>query len=98
GCHGETARGIAEQRDDPEWHAAERAAQVGGVEYPDVGARHAGRRELRASGAGYGGDRGIGALLAAVRGGDERSVAARAGEDDVARLVADQQRTHDATA
>ena len=36
------------------------------------------------------------ALLAAVRGGDEGAVAAGAGEDDVARLVADEQRAHDA--
>src|SRR5262249_3836348 len=33
-----------------------------------------------------------GAVLAAMRGGDEGAIAAGAGEDDVARLVPDQQR------
>ena len=37
-----------------------------------------------------------GAVLAAVRGGDEGTIAARPGEDDVARLVAHQQRAHHA--
>ena len=37
-----------------------------------------------------------GTVLAAMGGGDEGAVAAGAGEDDVARLVADEQRAHDA--
>ena len=73
-------------------------AEIGGVEHPHIGARHAGGRELRITCARHGRERRIGALLPAVRGRDERAIASGSGEDDVARLVADQQRAHDAPA
>ena len=79
-----------------ERRAAQRRAERGGVEHPDVGAADAGGGELRVARARHGGDRRVRALLAAVRGGDEGAVAAGPGEDDVARLVADQQGAHDA--
>jgi len=61
---------------------------VVGIEHPDIGAADARR-----------GDLWIGrAVLAAVRGGDERALATGAREHDVARLVADQQRALDVPA
>ena len=91
----ERARRVGEEGEDPQRRAAERCAQVGGVEHPDVGAADALRGELRVAGTGHAGDRCVGAMLAAVRRADERAVAARAREHDVARLVADEQRAHD---
>jgi hypothetical protein len=70
---------------DGERRAAQRVAERAGVEHPHIGAAHARRREL-------GIERNI---LAAVRGGDEGAPAARPGEDDVARLVADEQGARD---
>src|SRR5262249_17248454 len=75
-----------EQRDDGESIAAERAAQIGGVENPHVGTPDAGRRELRVEWA----------VLAAMRGGDEGPGAAWSGEDQITRLVTDQECAHDA--
>src|SRR5262249_39654152 len=66
--------------------AAERRAEVGRVEYPDVGAADAGRRELGI----------VGVVLPPVGGRDERPRSARSGEHDVARLVADEQGPEDA--
>ncbi len=54
------------------------------VEDPDVGAADAGGGQLRI----------VRMVLAAMRRGDEGAVLARAGEHDVARLVADQQGAH----
>ena len=47
GADRERARRVAEQGDDPERDAAERAAERAGVEDPDVGAADAGGGELR---------------------------------------------------
>jgi hypothetical protein len=82
----ERARRVAEERDDRERSAAEARAEVRGVEHPDVGASDTGGCELGIDGR----------ILPAVRGGDEGARAARAGEHDVARLVADQQGADDA--
>ena len=97
-AHRERARRVAEERHDAERRAAEASRRGRRVEHPDVGAIHAGRDELRVAGPGDAGDAGVGALLAAVGGGDEGALARVPGEDDVARLVADQQRARHARA
>ena len=84
GRDGERARRVAEERDDR--RAASREPRCAGVEDPHVGAADARRGELRVARA----------VLAAMRRGDEGAAASGAGEDDVARLVADQERAHDA--
>jgi len=81
-AHGERARRIAEERHLGEPVTAERRAEAGRVEDPHVGTAHARGRELRV----------VGVVLPAMRGGDERAATAGAREDDVARLVADEQR------
>jgi hypothetical protein len=86
GSDGERARRVAEERQHRERRAAERRAEARRVEDPDVGAADAGRRELRIAGP----------VLPTVRRRDERAVPSLAREHDVARLVADEQRPHDA--
>ncbi len=91
----ERARRVAEQRHDRDRHAADGGAEVGRIEDPDVGATDSRRGELRIARAGHAGQIWAGALLAAVRGGDEGARPAGAGEDDVARLVADEEGVDD---
>jgi hypothetical protein len=92
GRDGEGSGGVAEERDGGERRPAERRSEVRRVEDPDVGATDTGRREDRLDGRV---ERGV---LPAMRGGDEGAVVARAGKDEVARLVADEQRPDDAPA
>ena len=87
GADGQRARRVAEHRQHGERRSAQRRAEVRGIEDPDVGASDAGRGEV--------GERRR-AVLPAVRRGDEGEASARTGEDQVARLVADQQRADDA--
>ena len=83
--HRERARSVGEEGDDGERRTAQRAAEVVGVEHPDVRAPHA-----------RGGELGIERdVLAPVGRGDERPLPPRSGEDDVARLVAHQERALD---
>src|SRR5690606_685405 len=82
GGHGERARTVAEELDDGRGRA-----RVGRIEDPDVGAPDAGGRVIAARAR---------VVLAAVGGGDEGALRRRAGEDDVARLVADEQGVDDA--
>ena len=86
GTDGQGARLVAEQRHDGERRAAERRAEIGRVEHPHIGAADAFEIEVAARHR---------CVLAAVGRGNERAVAARAGEDDVLRLVADEQRADD---
>jgi hypothetical protein len=88
--HRKRARGVAEEDDAREPRPAERRAEVGSVEHPDVGTTDALGGELRI--VEHAVER---AVLAAVRGGDEGARSARTREHDVARLVADQERTRD---
>ena len=95
----ERARRVREEGQHVDRRAADRAAEAGGVEHPDVGAIDALAVVKRGS-AGIAAakdarDGRVGAVLAAVGRGDEGPVAARAGEDDVARLVAHQQGARD---
>ena len=94
GAHRERARRVAEERDFRERRAAKRRAEAGRVEDPHVGATEPGGRHVCDRDA---------AVLAAVRAGDEDALAEPAAvemglvrEDDVARLVADEQRLRDA--
>ena len=57
-----------------------------GVEHPDVGAADATERVLRIHRT----------VLPTVRGGDEGAVVQGTTEHEIARLIADQQRPHDA--
>jgi hypothetical protein len=88
GRHRQRARSVGEERQLGQPGAAGGGAEVVGVEHPDVGAADAGGLQVVR----------VGRVLAAVGAGDERPALAGAGEDDVARLVADQQRAHDARA
>ncbi len=88
----ERARRVAEQRQDPQRRAADGRTEVRRIEDPHIGARHAGRRQLRIAGAGHTHERCMRAVLAAVRRRDERAALAGAGEHEIARFVADQQR------
>src|SRR5262249_37987460 len=83
---GEGARRVGEEGELREALATGRGAELVRVEYPHVGAPHAGGEELRI----------VGGRLPAVRGRDEGAALVRPGEDDVARLVADEERPHDA--
>jgi hypothetical protein len=87
-AHGQRARRVAEQAQDLEPVSAQARVEVRRVEDPDVRAADARREQLRIARP----------VLAPVRGGDERAAAALAAEDDVARLVAHEQRPHDAQA
>ena len=78
----ERARGVAEQIQKLERRSAQRRAEVGAVEDPDVAAADGAALELRVAGP----------VLPAVCGGDERQPPPGAGEDDVARLVSHEQR------
>ena len=82
GTDRERPRRVAEELNDRKRRPAERGAEVVGVERPHIGATDAWCRELRIAGP----------VLAAVRPGHERPIPAAAGEHDVARLVADEQR------
>jgi hypothetical protein len=82
----ERARRVGEQGDLGQPRATRGGAEVRGVEHPDVGAADAcGLQVVR-----------VGRVLAAVRAGDEAAIAVGAGEDDVARFVADEEGAHDA--
>ena len=86
GADREGAGRVAEEGDDGERIPAQRRAEVAGGKDPHVRAADARRGELRVEGA----------VLPAVRGGDEGPPAPRPGKDDVTRLVADEQGAHDA--
>ena len=88
GADRQRARRVAEQRDDGQRGAVERVAEAGGVEDPDQGARRALGGEQRRHRAGTFWPRRAVVMKARLPAG--------AGEDDVARLVADQQRAGDA--
>ena len=94
-AHGQRAGRVGEEAHDLERHAAQRVAQGRGVEHPHVGAADTFGGETRIASAGHALERRVGALLAAVGGGDE-GAGWRAREDDVARFIADQQGAHDA--
>ena len=85
GRHREGARSVREEGDDRERRTAEGAAERVRVEHPDVRASHARGREL-------GIEREV---LAAMGRRDERPLPPRSGEDDVARLVAHEERALD---
>src|SRR5204863_2311948 len=76
---------------DANRRAAERVAEIGWIEHPNVRTRNARRRQLRIAGAGDVGNRRIGALLSAMRGRDKGALRG-AGEHDVAWFIADQKR------
>src|ERR1700730_12850558 len=71
GANRERARSIGEKSHDPDRSPAQRGAEMGRIEHPDVRARNTGGVYLRIAGALDSGDRGIGALLPAMRRGDE---------------------------
>jgi hypothetical protein len=79
------ARRVREEVQDRERRAAQRGVARLRVEDPDVGPADARRGELRI----------VRGVLPAVGGRDEGPVAARAGEDDVARLISHQERAGD---
>jgi hypothetical protein len=81
GRRGERAGRVTKEGEDRERVPTERDACPVGIEDPDIGPADARRGEPRVEGD----------VLAAVGGGDEGAALARAGEDDVARLVTDEQ-------
>ncbi len=85
-AHRQRARRVAEHGEHRHWRPAQRAAEIRGVEDPDVGAADAGSGEV---------GEGHGTVLPAVCGGDEREVAGGTGEHQVAWLVADEERAGD---
>ena len=88
--------GVAEELENCDRRAAHRVAEAEGVEDPDVRPRHAGGGKFRIPGAGNVREGFVVAVLTAVGGGDEGAALVGTGEDDIARLVADEQRPHDA--
>ena len=84
------ARGVGKMRENGFRRAAQRAGcGIVGVKHPDIGAAYARRGAF----AGVAGHQigAVGAVLAAVRGGDKRTGSGVAGEHNIARLVTDQQ-------
>jgi hypothetical protein len=84
GGGGERPRGVGKQGDHCEGVAGQGRPQVLGVEDPDVRSSHPGGGELRVAAG----------VLPPMGGGDERPIVPLAGENDVPRLVPDQQGAH----
>ena len=88
GTDGQGSRGVGKEAQDGQGRSAGGGSEIRGIEDPDVGTRISGNGHLRVACAGDVRERGIRALLAAMRGGDE-GARRRSGEDDIARFIAD---------
>jgi len=83
--HRQGARRVGKQGDDGEGRPARRISEIVRVEYPDIGSPDPGRRQFRIPTE-------VGQALSPVGGGDERTASIRPGKDDVAWLIAHEER------
>jgi hypothetical protein len=92
---GEGARRIPEERYYLEGNPADRVAWSGRVENPYIRAGYARRYKLWVASSGYRSNRRMRAMLAAMRSRNKRAIMIRSGKDNVAWLVAYEQRAGD---